>query len=50
MEVKEFLQVLCGKVDDGYIGIPHIEKGNVITKWFHVSELDMAADYITEEG
>lgn len=50
MEVKEFLQVLYGKVDDGYIGIPHIEKGNVITKWFHVSELDMAAAYITEEG
>ena len=50
MEVREFLQVLYGNVDDGYIGIPYIEKGNVATRWFHSSELDDASAYILEEG
>ena len=50
MNTKEFLNVLYSNVEDGYIGIPYIENGNVITKWFHSSELDDIATYIVEEG
>lgn len=50
MNTREFLDILYGKVDDGYIGISYIENGNVRTKWFHFSELDEVASYIIEEG
>lgn len=50
MNTREFLDILYGKVDDGYIGISYIENGNVRTKWFHSSELDASASYIIEEG
>lgn len=50
MNTREFLNILYGKVDDGYIGISYIENGNVRTKWFHSSELDASTSYIIEEG
>lgn len=50
MNTREFLDILYGKVDDGYIGISYIENGNVRTKWFHSSERDEVASYIIEEG
>ncbi len=50
MNVRDFLNILYGKVDDGYIGIPYIENIKVVTKWFHSSELDDIAKCIIEEG
>lgn len=50
MNTREFLDILYGKVNDGYIGISYIENGSVVTKWFHFSELDAIASYIIEEG
>lgn len=50
MEVKEFLHTLYEKVGDGYIGVPHIENGKVVTKWFQLSEIDEMADYVVEIG
>mgnify|MGYP000867627598 CR=1 FL=1 len=50
MNTREFLDVIYRNVEDGYICIPYIENGNVITKWFHSSEIDSIATYIIEEG
>ncbi|MCD2492960.1 DUF3987 domain-containing protein [Lacrimispora sp. NSJ-141] len=45
MNTREFLDILYGKMDDGFIGISYIEKKNVITKWFQALELDSAVAY-----
>lgn len=50
MNTREFLDILYRKVDEGYIGILYIENGNVLTRWFHSSEMDAIASYIIKEG
>ena len=40
MENIEFLEILYGKVPEGWVGVSYIIDGKIKTKWFEVSELE----------